>query len=258
MIIDKLWDLWINHWQDLGLIGVGLSAVVIYTLQERAKRIDAASLIVLQIDSLQNRLRELSTYIGEGKINSVAFYEALPLIKENYWDKYKHYFVRKMSTKDFSNINKLYDYVYIIQEQQVLIQNLQKNDFFIRQNLVMNSEMQFIAAMLQNTGGQHNLKQKEMIDALTKTVPSDLLNTDKATFEQALKQVIPQDMDFNFRVYMSYRENLEKFINRNPFTTYMPEQITQSLQKILREYSMLTVDGTEGYKMLEKQAKRRF
>ena len=198
MIIDKLWDLWINHWQDLGLIGVGLSAVVIYTLQERAKRIDAASLIVLQIDSLQNRLRELSTYIGEGKINSVAFYEALPLIKENYWDKYKH------------------------------------------------------------TGGQHNLKQKEMIDALTKTVPSDLLNTDKATFEQALKQVIPQDMDFNFRVYMSYRENLEKFINRNPFTTYMPEQITQSLQKILREYSMLTVDGTEGYKMLEKQAKRRF
>lgn len=58
MIINRLWDLWINHWQDLGLIGVGLSAVIIYTLQERSKRIDAASLIVLQIDSLQNRLRE--------------------------------------------------------------------------------------------------------------------------------------------------------------------------------------------------------
>ena len=246
MVIDRLWNLWINHWQDLGLIGVGLSAVVIYILQERLKRIEAASLIVLQIDSLQNRLRELSTYIVDGKLNSVAFYEALPLIKENYWDKYKHYFVRKMGTKDFSNINKLYEYVYIVQEQQILLQNLQKNDFVIRQNLVMNAEMQFIAAMLQNTGGQHNFKQKEMIDELTKTVPPDLLNTDKATFEQALKQVIPQDMDFNFRVY------------RNPFTTYMPEQIAQSLQKILREYSMLAVDGTEGYKMLEKQAKRRF
>ena len=162
-MIDRLWNLWINHWQDLGLIGVGLSAVVIYILQERLKRIEAASLIVLQIDSLQNRLRELSTYIVDGKLNSVAFYEALPLIKENYWDKYKHYFVRKMGTKDFSNINKLYEYVYIVQEQQILLQNLQKNDFVIRQNLVMNAEMQFIAAMLQNTGGQHNFKQRSIV-----------------------------------------------------------------------------------------------
>lgn len=258
MVIDRLWNLWINHWQDLGLIGVGLSAVVIYILQERLKRIEAASLIVLQIDSLQNRLRELSTYIVDGKLNSVAFYEALPLIKENYWDKYKHYFVRKMSTKDFSNINKLYDYVSIVQEQQVLLQNLQKNDFVIRQNLVMSSEMQFITAILQNIGGKDNPKQKEMIDALTKTIPANLLNTDRSILEQVLEKVIPQDMDFNVQTYMNYREKLEEFINRSPFTPYIPEQIAQSLQKVLREYSMLTVDGTEGYKMLEKQAKRRF
>ena len=68
--------------------------------------------------------------------------------------------------------------------------------------------------------------------------------------EQVLKQVIPS--------CMQYRGNLEKVINSSPFTTYVPEQIAQSLQKFLREYSMLSVTGTEGYKMLEKQAKRRF
>ena len=73
-----------------------------------------------------------------------------------------------------------------------------------------------------------------------------------------MEKVIPQDMDFNVQTYMNYREKLEEFINRSPFTPYIPEQIAQSLQKVLREYSMLTVDGTEGYKMLEKQAKRRF
>ena len=218
-----------NNWQSLGLIAVGSLAFIVYILQGEAKKIEAASLIILQIEDLQDRLREISTYIVDRKLDFVAFYEALPLMKEDYWNKYKHYFVRKMSARDFSNINKLYDYVSIIQEQQELLQNLQKNDFFVRQNLVMNSEMQVITATLQN-----------------KIAPPDLMNVD----EQVLKQVIPS--------CMQYRGNLEKVINSSPFTTYVPEQIAQSLQKVLREYSMLTVDGTEGYKMLEKQAKRRF
>lgn len=222
-------DLLKNNWQSLGLIAVGSLAFIVYILQGEAKKIEAASLIILQIEDLQDRLREISTYIVDRKLDFVAFYEALPLMKEDYWNKYKHYFVRKMSARDFSNINKLYDYVSIIQEQQELLQNLQKNDFFIRQNLVMNSEMQVITATLQN-----------------KIAPPDLMNVD----EQVLKQVIPS--------CMQYRGNLEKVINSSPFTTYVPEQIAQSLQKFLREYSMLSVTGTEGYKMLEKQAKRRF
>lgn len=222
-------DLLKNNWQSLGLIAVGSLAFIVYILQGEAKKIEAASLIILQIEDLQDRLREISTYIVDRKLDFVAFYEALPLMKEDYWNKYKHYFVRKMSARDFSNINKLYDYVSIIQEQQELLQNLQKNDFFIRQNLVMNSEMQVITATLQN-----------------KIAPPDLMNVD----EQVLKQVIPS--------CMQYRGNLEKVINSSPFTTYVPEQIAQSLQKFLREYSMLSITGTEGYKMLEKQAKRRF
>lgn len=70
--------------------------MLIYLLQEQKKRVEAASLIVMQINELQNRLREFSSYIVEGQLNSSAFYESLPLMGENYWAKYKHYFVRKM------------------------------------------------------------------------------------------------------------------------------------------------------------------
>ena len=85
-----------EDWVNLGLVIVGSFAMIIYKLQERKKRIEAASLIVMQINELQNRLREFSSYIVEGQLNSSAFYESLPLMGENYWDKYKHNFVRKM------------------------------------------------------------------------------------------------------------------------------------------------------------------
>lgn len=60
--------LFIQEWADLFLIGVGALALVVYWLQERRKKIDAASLIVLQIDEIQERLREISTFIVEGQL----------------------------------------------------------------------------------------------------------------------------------------------------------------------------------------------
>ena len=76
---------------DLLIILVGLSAVWIYKAQEKGKIKDAASLVILQIDELQTRVREIQSYITEKGLNFGAFYESLPLIDTNYWDKYKHY-----------------------------------------------------------------------------------------------------------------------------------------------------------------------
>ena len=118
-----------KNWVNMCLVLVGSFALVIYILQERRKRIDAASLIVLQIDEVQEKLREISTYIVDGKLNETAFYESLPLIEENYWSKYKHYFVKKMDAMSYGSMNQLYDYVLGIQEQQQLMKILQKNAF---------------------------------------------------------------------------------------------------------------------------------
>lgn len=68
-----------ENWANILLIIVGSFALATYILQERKKKIDAASLIVLQIDEFQERLREISTFIVDGQLNETAFYESLPL-----------------------------------------------------------------------------------------------------------------------------------------------------------------------------------
>lgn len=69
-----------ENWANILLIIVGSFALATYILQERKKKIDAASLIVLQIDEFQERLREISTFIVDGQLNETAFYESLPLM----------------------------------------------------------------------------------------------------------------------------------------------------------------------------------
>ncbi|MDE6003790.1 MAG: hypothetical protein K2G88_00180, partial [Oscillospiraceae bacterium] len=98
-------DFFKDNWGNLGLIIVGTFALVIYILQERKKRIEAASLIVTQIDEIQESIREMSTFIINQKLDDTAFYEMLPIINENYWDKYRHYFIRKIDTNSYSIID---------------------------------------------------------------------------------------------------------------------------------------------------------
>ena len=71
-----------ENWANILLIIVGSFALATYILQERKKKIDAASLIVLQIDEFQERLREISTFIVDGQLNETAFYESLPLMEQ--------------------------------------------------------------------------------------------------------------------------------------------------------------------------------
>ena len=90
-----------KNWIDILLVIVGASAFIIYWVQERRKISEAASLIVLQVEELQTSIAEVGSYISEGKLNDGAFYESQMLFKTDYWDKHKHYFVRKMDSFSF-------------------------------------------------------------------------------------------------------------------------------------------------------------
>ncbi len=208
------------------LVIVGTFALIVYKLQERRKRIDAASLIILQIDEVQEKLREISTYIVDGKLNETAFYESLPLMEENYWDKYKHYFVRDMDATSYSSLNLLYNYVSGIQEQQLLMKSFQKNNFYLTQTILANMEAQFI------NNGLNNLFQQTTWNP---------------------------NFDFNqfWNIYKQQDEQLKYIINNGAFTPYIPAQIRVSLDKILKEYSMLKILGTEGYQMLKEISKKK-
>lgn len=216
------------NWVDVLLIIVGSFALAIYILQERKKKIDAASLIVLQIDEFQERLREFSTFIVDGKLNETAFYESLPLMDTDYWNKYKHYFVRKMDATSYTALNQLYEYVSEIQEQQMLMKALQKNFFQITQNVLANIESQFIMTDLNNACA-----------GVTAQNP----NFDMSRF---------------WSLYEQQRNWTKSIINQGALIPYIPVQIRLSLEKMLKKYSMLEISGTDGYQMLKKTSKQKF
>lgn len=249
-----------DNWVNILLVLVGTSALVIYKLQERRKKIDAASLIILQIDEMQERLREISTYIVDEQLNATAFYESLPLMEENYWGKYKHYFVRSMDATSYASLNQLYNYVSGIQEQQLLMKNLQKNSFILTQTLLMNMEAQLIGVGLGNSYG--SVSPARIASTMENMIPPNVTEEDRNNLQMIVKQIIEHNPNFDdnqfWNMYRQQDERLKGIINNGALSPYIPVQIKISLDKILREYSMLEITGTDGYQLLKKMSKKKF
>lgn len=261
LIIDFLKTNWSNIC-DLLLIIVGLSAVWIYKAQERNKIEDAAALIVLQIDELQNRVQEIQSYITDKGLNEGAFYESLPLLDINYWNKYKHMFIRKIDNKCYNAFNKFYQYISCIQEQQELLRNLQKNYFFVKQQNISLVEFNFICETL-----------KEMEFKKNSIVPSEALKELRKAISKKNSNKINQETITNFLIQLQQKNpniDIERFWTiygnkRNPFlnvmnvdtslTPYTPMQISTTLQAVLKQYNLLEISGTDGYRKLRKIAK---
>lgn len=249
-----------ENWANILLIIVGSFALATYILQERKKKIDAASLIVLQIDEFQERLREISTFIVDGQLNETAFYESLPLMDTDYWNKYKHYFVRKMDATSYTALNQLYEYVSEIQEQQMLMKAFQKNSFQITQNVLANIESQFIVADLNNacTG----VTAQNITSAMGNMIPQGVSEADRNTLNAMVQQIAAQNPNFDMNrfwsLYNQQRIWTKSIINQGALTSYIPVQIRISLEKMLKKYSMLEISGTEGYQMLKKTSKQKF
>lgn len=75
-----IWFFWTQNWKDVLPSIVGSFALVIYKLQCRNEENNAASVLVLQIDELLEKIGEMSSYIVEGQLNNTAFYESLPAV----------------------------------------------------------------------------------------------------------------------------------------------------------------------------------
>lgn len=239
------------------IIIVGLSAVWIYKAQEKSKLQDAASLIVLQIDELQLRMQEIQSYITEQGLNFSAFYESLPLIDTNYWNKYKHLFVRKIDSKSYNNFNKFYQYILCIQEQQELLRNLQKNYFFVKQNAISNTEFMYIYETLREV--EQSIITPEQLQTFISSIPKD---DNSETIQQTISNLLIQlqqknpniDMERFWTVYQNKRQLFLNITNGNSLTAYTPMQISTTIQAVLNQYHLLEIAGIEGYKKLRKIA----
>lgn len=248
-----------GNWASLMLIIVGASALLVYILQERKKETEAASVVIQQIDELQERIKEIQSFIVNDQLSETAFYESQIILDENYWNKYKHYFVRKMGSKSYRSINSLYEYALEIKEQQLLMKNLQKNFFFVKQQAFLTLETHYIVNDLANSM-KNPIDMKAVISAIPKMMPNGVDEEQRRALENIIRQQATFCGDINFdmfwKMYSVDRENIRIILDKQGVTFYTPLQIKVSLEKALRQYALLEIAGSEGYRRLQKIANR--
>ena len=258
-MLKLLKDFWFANWVNVLLIVVGGSAIVLYVVQERKRKTEAASLLVLQIDELIDRIREISTYITDGQLNATAFYESLPLFEENYWNKYKHLFVKNMDAAEYSTLNTFYNYASEIQEQHQLMKNLQRNGFFQTQGAYTQLEVQSILRDLDILNSLPNAQS--ISKAIRETLPPNTSEEDKKTLNSIVQQVLtanPQfDMSQFWATYNLHRGQIHDVLNQGALTYYVPKQIGLSLEKSIQGAMNLGIAGRDGYRALKKFSKRK-
>ena len=102
-----MFDFLFEHWVDLLLIVVGLSALVVYWFQKHDAFYSAGTLIIGQIMLIEKNITALKeTHL----LNNVVIYHSKPIIRENMWEKYKHLFVKKLNQSEYEMVQQFFDH----------------------------------------------------------------------------------------------------------------------------------------------------
>ena len=251
------------NWLNILLVIVGASAILVYLIQERRKVSEAASLIVMQVEDLQKRIREIGSYISEGILNDTAFYESQILLKTDYWSQYKHYFIRKLDSFSFSTFDEFYNCTTEILEQQKLMKDLQKNFFFYTAQMIVQMEGIAILKAL-NSCSQNLVNANEEVKGLGAAIPDGMNDEQRQTIENLLRQLkqfstTNQSGDYSqfWHLYNGEKQNIIMAINQRALDKYIPVQIRISIENALKKLNTISVIGCEGYRKMKKIARRK-
>lgn len=237
------------------LVIAGFSAVCIYLFQKHDEKKSAATLVVMQIDSLKNKLPEITELISNNKINETGIYETLDILDDNQWNKYKHLFVGNIDMTSLKIIDDFYYATSLIREQLVLAKKLQQQSFFNNQQMLANNFNYFLIQGLEKKYSNNSSDIKEAIAAIpTETETESKM---KELAEKMLDNQIATKGDNNqfLNTYL-YKTNEVKdlFGKQGIFIGYLPEQIRITIEKELKKISYIEVIGCSGYKKLKKIA----
>lgn len=237
------------------LVIAGFSAVGIYLSQKKDEKKSAATLVVMQIDSLKNKLPEITELISNNKINETGMYETLDILDDNQWDKYKHLFVGNIDITSLKIIDDFYYATSLIREQLVLAKKLQQQSFFNNQQMLANNFNYFLIQGLEKKYSNNSSDIKETIAAIPTVTETE--SKIKGLAEKMLdNQIATKVDDTQFLNEYLYKTNEVKdlFGKQGIFIGYLPEQIRITIEKELKKISHIEVIGCSGYKKLKKIA----
>lgn len=157
--------------------------------------------------------------------------------------------------------DEFYNCASEILEQQQLMKNLQKNSLFLTQQMLMQSETNYILQILAMCA-QNPVDVPTLLKTIEGSLPADASDEQKNAFENLMKRMTAsnQNIDPNtfWNTYNQSKANLHSVINQNALTHYIPVQIRITLENALKKYNAIQVIGCEGYRKLKKIANRKF
>lgn len=175
-------------------------------------------------------MAELFSLLMNQNLNSVAVYETLPLIDTNYWELNKHLFVSDIVYDSIETIDKFYKYVVLIQEQQILIKQQQKQHLLQTQKNLGNAEYKLLT---------------ETFD----TVIAPSINS-------ASSNELPKfDENLFWKTYNIKQSLFKNIISNGCFTEYVSKQTSLTASTIFTSYALLEITGCQGYRKLREIAK---
>lgn len=160
MEIIKLVLTWI--WEnifDIALVVVGASAFVTYFLQKKNEYRAAATLIIGQIDSIEEQISELK---HQPQLNNDVMYYVKAILEENMWEKYKHLFVKKLSTPEYQLIQLFFDNAGMLERVRSEIVDMIMTSWHEKSA----ASHQIIASILNEKSKLENSATKEQVDAI--------------------------------------------------------------------------------------------
>lgn len=134
---------------------------------------------------------------------------------------------------------------------------LQKNHFFVMQNILASNESQLIMSSWNESF--KGVSPQDISGLLIKIAPENMPEEDKVVLEAFFQQIAMQNQNFDINKFWSlYNQRKNIYIsifNNDAFLSYVPAQIKISLEKALKQCSLIAVIGTEGYDLLKEISK---
>lgn len=234
----------------------GSFVFVVIEINKFIERKSAATLIVMQINDLKDKLSKIEVMVDNKKLSEVDIYESLDILDDNQWNKYKHIFIKDLDNNSIKIINSFYEGMSIIREQILLAKQLQQQFFLNNQRMLNDDFNYFFIETYQN-----NLKcSNNNLLSLVNDIPT------KNEYEDKLKHFAESIVKNNYsntysqsdllNTYNKIKDDMLNIFNYNRiFNTYFPEQIIITIKKELNTLSHIEIIGCKGYKKLSRIGK---
>ncbi len=130
-----------TFFQTCILIGTLFLTWYLYNKKVRESLKSATTILVLQIKNIERNIEYLkaNAIIGTA-INETTLHYSIPIFEDNAWEKYKHLYATKLSSSDFSAIEKFYETALAIKTTQIFIKRKIEESFYAKTNCYYNME----------------------------------------------------------------------------------------------------------------------